>query len=146
MADLVVGLRVKPDQADMPRDRFAVEGNPQHRRYVDAGRMTDQLITTDPLDLIDVAFRIWHSAAGMAFDHNVGRQPMQAFVHFAGKTCHHTVDDNQGGDAQRDANDRRQRDISRAKIAKTEKPAIHKPFLRRARIRQRESRKEGGVR
>jgi hypothetical protein len=50
---------------------------------------------------------------------------MNPVLHLAGEAFHHAVDHNQNPYAEGDADDRRQGDVSRAKIPPTEKQFIH---------------------
>ena len=60
MADVIVGLGIEADEVDVPSDQLSVKVDPQHRRYVHAGRVALHLVPADLHDLIDMPFRIRH--------------------------------------------------------------------------------------
>ena len=129
VADVVVGFWFQANQLNVTRDLLVVEFDSQHGGDVDANRSRSDLITTDFLDLSQMRFGIRHAVTGVTFDHHIRGEAMQSVVHFGTEASHDAVDDNQRGDTQGHTDDRSQRDISRAQIAKTKQPTIHSHSL-----------------
>ena len=129
IAHLGVRLLVDADEVHLPRHPLAADLKAEHGRHDDRWRHAGDRVAGDAADLVHVPIRIVKAVHPVAFDHQVREDAVNAVLHLTVEAGHHAVDHDHRGHAERNADDRRQGDVTRAQIPPAEQKFVHRPIL-----------------
>ena len=125
IAHLALRLLVDADQLHLAGDRIAAILKIEHRRHDDRGGHPFDVVADHLADLLFMPAGVGEAVETAGLEHHVGDDAVDAVLHLARKTFHHAVDDNHHRHAEHHADDRRQGDVSRAKVPPAKQKLVH---------------------
>ena len=125
IAHLAVRRFVDADEVHLPRDPMPLDLKDEHGRNHHRRRHAGDVFSGHLANPFHVPLRIGKAFQAVALENHVREDAVDAALHLVREAGHHAVDHDHRGHAQRDADDRGQRDIARAQIPPAEQKFVH---------------------